>query len=241
MRRSARRSCRRRPALHVVSSDPRHWHLLAFDRYELRRAGGDAWLVRDPEDRLLPGRPLRGAGPLPPATPPRPATSRCGLGSPRLLGMREGISVGYGDDPAPRGPVPAAHRPPAGRYVLVHRANPGRRLRERSYGNAPRRSCSSCAGAAPRPRSGCSRGAPGPRAATPPSRLGRQALARPPQTKPARGVGGARMRPRPHRARGPRPRTGRRASPPPPGSAARSCRARRSCGGDDRRVLPVAR
>jgi Lysyl oxidase len=124
---------------YVVSSDHRHWHLLEFDRYELRRAGGDAPLVRDRKTGFCLGDRYAVRGPPPPATPPRPAyTSRCGLGSPGLLGMREGISVGYGDDyPAH---LEGQYLPLTGlragrRYVLVHRANPGRRLRERSYGN----------------------------------------------------------------------------------------------------------
>jgi Lysyl oxidase len=123
---------------YVVSSDHRHWHLLAFDRYELRRAGGDATLVRDRKTGFCLGDRYALRGPLPPATPPRPAyTSRCGLGSPDLLGMREGISVGYGDDyPAHlEGQYLPLTGLRAGRYVLVHRANPGRRLRERGYSN----------------------------------------------------------------------------------------------------------
>jgi hypothetical protein len=123
---------------YVVSSDHRHWHLLAFDRYELRRAGGDAALVRDRKTGFCLGDRYAVRGPPPPATPPRAAyTSRCGLGAPRLLGMREGISVGYGDDyPAHlEGQYLPLTGVRAGRYVLVHRANPGRRLRERSYSN----------------------------------------------------------------------------------------------------------
>ena len=123
---------------YVVSSDHRHWHLLAFDRYQLRRAGGDAPLVRDRKTGFCLGDRYAVHGPPPPATPSRPAyTSRCGLGAPARLGMREGISVGYGDDyPAHlEGQYLPLTGLRAGRYVLVHRANAGRRLRERSYGN----------------------------------------------------------------------------------------------------------
>jgi hypothetical protein len=123
---------------YVVSPDHRHWHLLGFDRYELRRAGGRAAVVRDRKtgfclgDRYrVPGRPLR-------AAPPNPVhTSRCGLGQPGLLGIREGISVGYGDNYQAN--LEGQYLPltglSSGRYVLVHRVNADRRLRELDYRN----------------------------------------------------------------------------------------------------------
>jgi hypothetical protein len=123
---------------YVVSSDHRHWHLLAFDRYELRRPGDHAALVRDRKTGFCLGDRYAMRGPPLPAAPPRPAyTGRCGLGAPRLLGIREGISVGYGDDyPAHlEGQYLPLNGLRPGRYVLVHRANPGRRLRELSYRN----------------------------------------------------------------------------------------------------------
>lgn len=124
---------------YVVSSDHRHWHLLAFDRYQLRRAGGEAPLVRDRKTGFCLGDRYAVRGPPPPAAaPPRPAyTSRCGLGAPDRLGMREGISVGFGDDyPAHlEGQYLPLTGLRAGRYVLVHRVNADRRLRERSYAN----------------------------------------------------------------------------------------------------------
>jgi Lysyl oxidase len=122
----------------VVSSDHRHWHLLAFDRYELRRAGGGAPLVRDRKTGFCLGDRYAVRGARLPATSPRPAyTSRCGLGAPGRLAMREGISVGYGDDyPAHlEGQYLPLNGVRPGRYLLVHRVNPGRRLRERSYRN----------------------------------------------------------------------------------------------------------
>jgi hypothetical protein len=123
---------------YVVSSDHRHWHLLGFDRYELRSAGGDAPLVRDRKTGFCLGDRYPVRDRTLPAAPPRPAyTSRCGLGAAERVGMREGISVGYGDDyPAHlEGQYLPLKGLRAGRYVLVHRANPDRRLRERSYRN----------------------------------------------------------------------------------------------------------
>jgi hypothetical protein len=121
----------------VVSPDHRHWHLLAFERYALRRAGGRHALVRDKKTGFCLGDRYAARRPLP-AAPRRPVhTTRCGLGEPGLLGIREGISVGYGDDyPATlEGQYLPLTGLRAGRYVLVHRVNAGRRLRELSYGN----------------------------------------------------------------------------------------------------------
>jgi hypothetical protein len=49
--------------------------------------------------------------------------------------VREGISPGFGDDyvPEKEGQSIDVTGLPPGRYVLVHRANPDRELRERSY------------------------------------------------------------------------------------------------------------
>ena len=122
---------------YVVSPDHRHWHLLRFDRYQLRRAGGHETLVADRKtgfclgDRYAVPKQLRAAAPQP------RYTSRCGLGDPRLTGIAEGISVGYGDDYGPtlEGQYLRLTGLPSGRYVLVHRVNANRRLRELRYGN----------------------------------------------------------------------------------------------------------
>ena len=64
-------------------------------------------------------------------------TSRCGLGEPQLLGVQEGISVGYGDDYKANleGQYLRLTGLPAGRYVLVHQVNADRRLHELDYAN----------------------------------------------------------------------------------------------------------
>jgi Lysyl oxidase len=121
----------------VVSPDHRHWHLLGFDRYELRRAGRPRRAVRDRKSGFCLGdryATLR----RPPAAPSEAVyTSRCGLASPGLLGITQGISVGYGDDYAANleGQYLPLNGLRAGRWVLVHRANGDRRLRERDYSN----------------------------------------------------------------------------------------------------------
>ena len=123
---------------YVVSPDHRHWHLLGFDRYQLRRAWEASAAVRDRKSGFCLGDRYEVAGPVLPAAPLSPRyTSRCGLAAPELLGVREGISVGYGDDyPAVlEGQHLRLSGLPAGRYVLVHRVNSGRRLRELNHRN----------------------------------------------------------------------------------------------------------
>jgi hypothetical protein len=122
---------------YVQSRDHEHWHLLDFERYELRRAGS-TWRVTDRKtgfclgDRYrTPDRALR-------AEPSDPRyTGRCGLGATGRLRLVEGISVGYGDDyPANlEGQSLPLTGLPAGRYVLVHSVNVLRRLQETDYGN----------------------------------------------------------------------------------------------------------
>jgi glucose/arabinose dehydrogenase len=123
---------------YVVSPDHRHWHLLRFERYELRRAGGRGAVARDRKTGFCLGDRYAISGPAPAAAPPAPVhTSRCGLAEPGLLGLQEGISVGYGDDYAANLEgqyLPLTGLPP-GRYVLVHRVNADRRLRELNYSN----------------------------------------------------------------------------------------------------------
>ena len=110
---------------YVVSPDHEHWHFVPFMRYELHRASGSGPVLRDHKtgfclgDRydthaILPGKPVF-----------RAFGSRCGLRSPGRLGVREGISVGYGDDynPTLEGQYVDITGLPAGRYVLVHRVN----------------------------------------------------------------------------------------------------------------------
>jgi hypothetical protein len=123
---------------YVVSPDHRHWHLLRFDRYSLRRAGGRAVAVDDRKTGFCLGDRYPDLGPKLPAAPPGPVhTSRCGLGDPRLTGIQEGISVGYGDDYAATLEGQYLHLTGlrSGRYVLVHRVNGDRRLRELGYRN----------------------------------------------------------------------------------------------------------
>jgi hypothetical protein len=123
---------------YVDSRDHEHWHLLDFERYQLRRAGGGTTRVTDRKTGFCLGdryRTRRRALPARPATPRY--TGRCGLGATARLGLVEGISVGYGDDyPANlEGQFLPLTGLPAGHYVLIHSVNVGRRLRESDYCN----------------------------------------------------------------------------------------------------------
>jgi hypothetical protein len=123
---------------YVKAETHAHWHLLSFERYELRRGAEGRSVGRDRktgfclEDRYeltrlkLPHKPARPVW-----------TGECGRGRPGLLAVRQGISPGYGDDYVPtlEGQYIDVTGLPAGRYLLVHRVNADRRLRESEYGN----------------------------------------------------------------------------------------------------------
>jgi hypothetical protein len=123
---------------YVKSRDHEHWHLLDFERYQLRRAGGGSGRVTDRKTGFCLGDRYRTPGRALPAAPAAPRyTSRCGLGATGRLHLIEGISVGYGDDY--RAGLEGQSVPltglAAGRYVLVHRVNVQRRLHETDYRN----------------------------------------------------------------------------------------------------------
>ena len=123
---------------YTLETTHQHWHLLRFERYELRRAGRGKAAVSDRKSGFCLGDRYAVRSRSLPTAPAEPVyTSRCGLADPGLLGIQEGISVGYGDDYAAN--LEGQYLPltglRAGRYVLVHRVNTGRRLRELDYTN----------------------------------------------------------------------------------------------------------
>jgi hypothetical protein len=123
---------------YVRSPDHEHWHFLGFERYELRRAGRRTALVTDRKTGFCLGDRYRVRGRRLSARPPAPVyTHRCGLDSTALLELTEGISVGYGDDYKANleGQSLRLTGLEDGRYLLVHRVNVGRRLRESNYAN----------------------------------------------------------------------------------------------------------
>ena len=116
-----------------------HWHYLDFERYELRRVAARRPVRPDRKTGFCLGDryesdPMRRL----PREPERAVwVGECGRDRPDLLVVREGISVGYGDDYKPflEGQHIDITGIPAGRYELIHRVNPARELRESSFGN----------------------------------------------------------------------------------------------------------
>ncbi len=122
---------------YVSSEDHSHWHLLDFERYELRSAERFRPILADRKTGFCLGDRYRPAGAFPGRPNPPPWARSCNKDRPASLVVNEGISVGYGDDYAPR--LEGQHLDitdvPNGRYVLVHRVNVDRRMREASYSN----------------------------------------------------------------------------------------------------------
>lgn len=119
------------PLRFVRSQTHRHWHLADFERYELRRDGDLVGRDRKTGFCLNDAYETRALNRVP------SWTGDCGRNRPRARLIREGISPGFGDDyvPAREGQSIDTTDLRPGRYVLVHRANPERAVRERSYAN----------------------------------------------------------------------------------------------------------
>jgi hypothetical protein len=122
----------------VRSETHRHWHFLDFERYDLLSPAGET-LGRDQKTGFCLGDRYDAAGSVDlPGEPAQPVwTQECGRGQPERLIVREGISPGYGDDYVPRleGQWIDITDLPAGSYVLRHRVNVDRVLRESDYEN----------------------------------------------------------------------------------------------------------
>ena len=119
---------------YVRSADHSHWHVLAFMRYEIRSQDGTR-VQRDRKTGFCLGDRYRPRIDVLDREPSARFSDRCGKGAPRLLTIREGISVGWGDNYAAHleGQEFEVTKVPAGRYVLVHSVNRRRDLRESDY------------------------------------------------------------------------------------------------------------
>ena len=124
---------------YVYSSDHQHWHYLGFDHYELRRASDYTLIAPDQKTGFCLGdRYDTHPESTIPGEPPQPVfTGYCGRGQTQLLGVSEGISVGYGDVYFANleGQFVDLTGVPAGEYYLVHRVNADRKLAESDYTN----------------------------------------------------------------------------------------------------------
>ena len=121
------------PLRYVRSETHEHWHLPGFERYELRRARDFSLVGRDRKTGFC----LRDAYETHGLNREPVWTGECARKRPHAVTVREGISAGFGDDyvPEKEGQSIDVTGLPPGRYVLVHRANADRILRERSYTN----------------------------------------------------------------------------------------------------------
>jgi hypothetical protein len=119
---------------YVKASDHQHWHLLGFDRYELWNRDATRRLLRDRKQGFCLGdRFSLYSNRRIPHQPRTPAyTTYCGKNRPDLRHIVEGITVGWGDDYRANieGQYIDVSGVAAGRYLLVHRVNAGRGLRE---------------------------------------------------------------------------------------------------------------
>jgi hypothetical protein len=119
------------------SSHHSHWHLMHYQRYELRKADGSV-VVRDRKsgfclgDRygIAPGRVVNRVA--------RPVyTAFCGLHEPNALTVDGGTSIGFSDRYHSRldGQNVDITTVPAGTYTLVHKTNVDLLIRELRYTN----------------------------------------------------------------------------------------------------------
>jgi glucose/arabinose dehydrogenase len=118
---------------YVRSTDHQHWHLLGFDRYELRRAGTEKALLGDRKTGFCLGDRYRMTSRVISNAPgAKVYRTNCAKNEPERLTIHEGISVGWGDDYKAflEGQSLPLNGLEDGRYVLVHRVNADGRLRE---------------------------------------------------------------------------------------------------------------
>jgi hypothetical protein len=113
-----------------------HWHLLGFQRYELRSLDGNL-VVRDRKSGFCLADHYGLAARRVTAFTGGSFYGNCAASNPRALAVEQGTSIGFTDlYPAHfHGQNLELRGVPAGVYLLVHRANPEQRLEEIDYTN----------------------------------------------------------------------------------------------------------
>jgi hypothetical protein len=113
-----------------------HWHLLGFQRYELRTLDGNL-VVRDRKSGFCLADHYGLAARRVTAFTGGSFYGNCAASNPRALAVEQGTSIGFTDlYPAHfHGQNLELRGVPAGVYLLVHRANPAQRLEEIDYTN----------------------------------------------------------------------------------------------------------
>lgn len=123
---------------YVYSSTHSHWHVMDFQRYELRRLADHSLVVRDRKSGFCLADHWAHAPGHQPNEPPRPVfRDYCERGDPDALSVHQGTSVGYTDKYPSHfhGQNLDLTGVPAGHYVLVNRASPELLMRELRYEN----------------------------------------------------------------------------------------------------------
>jgi WD40-like Beta Propeller Repeat/Lysyl oxidase len=124
---------------YVYSPSHSHWHVMGFQRYELRRATDNAVVLRDRKSGFcLADHWAHAPGHHPNEPRGGPVfKGYCERGRPDALAVYQGTSVGYTDRYPSHfhGQNLDLTRVPAGIYVLVHRANRNLLFRELRYEN----------------------------------------------------------------------------------------------------------
>jgi hypothetical protein len=122
---------------YVRLRDHSHWHLIGFERYELRSVVTGARAARDRKSGFCVGNRYSVVAGARRSDRSGQFDENCGKSRPGLLRVIEGLSPGWADDYKPNleGQFLDVTSVPAGRYLLVHRTNVDGRLRESSRGN----------------------------------------------------------------------------------------------------------
>ncbi len=122
---------------YVRLRDHSHWHLIGFERYELRSVVTGARAARDRKSGFCVGNRYSVVAGAQRSDRSGQFDENCGKSRPGLLSVIEGLSPGWADDYKPNleGQFLDVTSVPAGRYLLVHRTNVDGRLRESRRGN----------------------------------------------------------------------------------------------------------